>query len=244
MRPSALRTFPLFLLLLVPAKALAQKGQAPGRKPPVIVATGTAEVFATPDRATVRLGVQHQADTAQEAQKAVNEKMNRILAELRKKGVPEGRIRTARVDLFPVYTYPHDRGTPELAGFRATNTVTVILDLGKGPDVGTVIDTGVRNGANSVEGILFSLTDDTRQRAQALEQAAKNARQKAESIAAALGVQLGELVAAGEAGGGHIGPPRPMMRAMAMEAADASGTAIEPGMLRIEASVEVRYAIR
>lgn len=245
MRKSALRSLLFIVLLSLPMSALAQQG--PGRRPPAVIATGTAEVFAAPDRATVRLGVQEQAQTADAAQKAVNEKMNRILKDLRKLGVPEGRIRTARAELFPVYAYPQNRGgTPELTGFRASNSVAVTLDLaGKGPAVGAVIDTGIRSGANSVEGIAFTLADDTKQRAEALQKAAKNARQKAESIATALGVQLGELIAAGEAGGGAGGPPRPMMRSMALEASDASqATAIEPGLVRVEASVEVRYAVK
>lgn len=245
MRHGALRLSLFILLLSLPLGALAQQG--PGRRAPAVIATGTAEVFATPDRATVRLGVQEQAETADAAQKAVNERMNRILTALRKLGVPEARIRTARAELFPVYAYPQNRGgRPELTGFRASNSVAVTLDLaGRGPAVGQVIDVSVREGANSVDGILFSLADDTAQRAQALEQAAKNARQKAESIAKALGVQLGSLLAAGEAGAGRGEPPRPMMRAMALEASDASqATAIEPGLVRVEATVEVRYAVQ
>lgn len=242
MRKSSLLLPLLSFFLLLPMGALAQQGP---RRPPVVIATGTAEIFAAPDRAHIRLGVQEQAKSAEAAQKGVNEVMNRILGGLKRLGVPEARIRTARAELFPVYAYPQNRGgSPELSGFRASNAVTVILDLGRGPAIGAVIDEAVKSGANSIDGISFSLSDDTAQRAQALEQAAKNARQKAQAIAAALGVQLGELVAAGEAGGPHE-PPRPMMRTMALEAADASqAAAIEPGQVRVAASVEVRYAIR
>lgn len=240
MRKSPLSLF--FVFLLLPLSALAEQGP---RRPPMVVASGTAEVFATPDRATLRLGVQEQARTADAAQAGVNETMNRILAGLREVGVPQERIRTARAELFPVYAYPKNRGgSPELTGFRATNAITVLLDLDARPTVGAVMDQAVKAGANSIDGIAFSLSDDTAQRAQALEQAAKNARQKAQSIASALGVRLGELIAAGEAGGGGA-PPRPMMRTMALESADASkATSVEPGQVRVAASVEVRYAVR
>jgi len=240
-----LQTLVLILAFALPVGALAQQG--PGRRP-MIVAAGQGEVFATPDRATVRLGVQEQARTADAAQRGVNEKMNRILGALKKLGVPEARIRTSRADLFPVYAYPQNRGgAPELTGFRASNSVTVQLDLaGKGPTVGAVLDAAVQSGANSVDGIQFSLADDTEQRALALEKAAKNARQKAESIADALGVRLGELIAAGEASFDRGEPPRPMFsRAMAMEAADVGeGAPVQPGQIRVVATVEVRYAIR
>ena len=241
MRKSLLPLF--FALFSLPLSALAE--QEP-RRPPMVIATGTAEVFAPPDRATLRLGVQEQARTADAAQKGVNETMYRILDALRKMGVPETRIRTSRAELFPVYAYPQNRGgSPDLTGFRAANTITVLLDLGGKPEIGAVMDAAVKAGANSIDGVAFSLSDDTAQRAQALEQAAKNARQKAESIASALGVRLGKLIAAGELGGGPGAPPRPMMRTMALESADASaGASIEPGQVRVTATVEVRYAIR
>lgn len=233
----------LAFTLALPLGAFAQRGEA-RRRPNVIVAVGQGEVFATPDRATIRLGVQEQARTADAAQKAVNEKMNRILNSLKKLGVAENRIRTSRAELYPVYDHRPNR-PPELVGFRSTNAVTVLLDLGaKGPTVGAVLDAAVAAGANSVDGIQFSLADDTEQRAQALKQAAENARKKAQSIAAAFGVELGDLVAAGEGASDGLEPPRPFAtRVLAMESADVSAP-VQPGQIRVAATVEVRYAIR
>jgi len=235
-------TLLLAIALALPLGAFAQREKP--RRPNLIVAVGHGEVFANPDRAIVQLGVQEQSAIADAAQKAVNEKMNRILASLKKLGVPENRIRTSRAELFPVYDHRPNR-PPELAGFRAANSVTVLLDLGaKGPSVGAVLDAAVAGGANSVEGVHFSLADDTEQRALALKKAAENARRKAQSIAAALGVELGELVAAGEGPSDGLEPPRPFAtRVLAMEAADTRAP-VQPGQIRVAATVEVRYAIR
>jgi len=229
------------VLLLVSSPALAQ---APvPNLPPFVAAEGTSFVSMAPDRAVVAFGVQHQDANAQKAQGGVNAAMQKILQAVRRLGVPENRITTARIDLSPVFAQPrpneYDR-EPRVVGFRASNTVRVELDLkAKGPEIGQVLDAAIGAGANSIEGISFELADDTAPRAKALRAAAENARAKAGAIADALGAKLGELREAAE-GGVEVGP-QPMMK-MDMRAMSAP-TSVEPGEIRVSASVRVRYAI-
>jgi len=230
------------LLLLVSAPALAQ-APAPAL-PPFVAAEGTSSVSVAPDRAVIAFGVQHQDASARKAQAGVNAAMQKILAAVKKLGVPDARITTARLDLFPVYAQQrpneYDR-EPKVVGFRASNTLRVELALNaKGPEIGSVLDAALDAGANSIEGISFELSDDTKPRAQALRAAAENARAKAGAIADALGARLGELREAAE-GGVDVGPVPPMMK---MEArAMSAPTSVQPGEIRVEASVRVRYAI-
>ncbi|HWV36938.1 MAG TPA: SIMPL domain-containing protein [Vulgatibacter sp.] len=239
-----MRTALLSLLLLASSTAAAQ-GPGPGRAlPPFVAAEGQAFVSVAPDRAVVAFGVQRQDATAQKAQAGVNEAMQRILTAVKRLGVPESRIATARLDLFPVFSQqrPDEPGRePRVVGFRAANSVRVTLDLeAKGPAIGAVLDAALGAGANSIEGIDFQLADDTEPRARALRAAAENARAKAGAIADALGARLGELREAAE-GGVDVGPMQPMMR-MEMRAMSAP-TSVQPGEIRVDASVRVRYAI-
>src|SRR5690606_5156162 len=101
----------LVLATACSACALAQAQDArpiPGtielNSTPTLTVAGRGEVFATPDRAIVRLGAEAQAPEATDAQAKVNENMTKALAEIRKVGVEQNAIQTMGLNLFPVYS--------------------------------------------------------------------------------------------------------------------------------------------
>ena len=53
---------------------------------------------------------------------------------------------------------------------------------------------GIAAGANQLNGLTFDLREDLKYREQALQLAVREARSKAEAIAAALNLQLGEVI--------------------------------------------------
>jgi uncharacterized protein YggE len=226
----------VFALGLAAGSAVAQ--QPPPPMPPNVTAQGTAEVRVAPDRAIARFGVQFQAADARTAQGRVNDTMQRVIQAVRRQNVPENRVSTERLDLFPVYDQPAPgrEGSPRLAGYRASNVVRVELD--GTAHLGPVIDAAVGAGANTIEGVQFALADEAPHRARALQQAAQQAREKARAIAAALDVRVGRLLEASEAGVDVI-PPRPL----AFERAALAATPVEPGEITLRASVTVRYAV-
>jgi uncharacterized protein YggE len=183
--------------------------------------------------------VQIQAGDAKTAQGRVNDAMQKVVQAVRRLNVPENRISTERLELFPVYDQPQPgrEGTPRLSGYRASNVVRVELDATA--NLGPVIDAAVGAGANTIEGIQFELANDAPFRRRALDQAAKEAREKAQAIAAALDAQLGRLLEASE-GGAEITPPRPV----AFERAAFAAAPVQPGEVSVRATVTVRYSIR
>ena len=212
---------------------------------PTITVTGEATVAAKPDRTVISLGAVAQADDAAAAQQRVNEIMQKAIDAIRQAGAPEDQIQTAGLSLQPVYSQPDRRAqnaephTPTIVAYRASNTVRVQLD-----DlelIGKVIDAGINAGANQLEGISFELKDDTQQRAEALDQATRNARQKAEVIATASGSRLSTPHSIVEGGVNVITPvyrgPR-AMAAMEME------TPVQPGQVQLRAGVTVTYRIQ
>jgi uncharacterized protein YggE len=232
------RTFALWLPLLL-ALVAGSAGAAPAAGPqtPQVAAQGTGEVAAAPDRAIVRFGVQFQAADAQAAQGRVNEAMQRVIQALHRLNIPQNRISTERLDLSPVYSAPGPIGSeaqPRLVGYRASNVVRVqVDDIAR---VGAVIDSAVGAGANNVEGIEFAVANEAPYRARALERASQEARAKAQAIAGALGVQLGDLIEASE-GSVEVTPIRPLF------AERAAATPIQPGEITVRATVTVRYAV-
>jgi uncharacterized protein YggE len=229
-----LRTLTFFLLLAgVPAIALAQ--QTPAPTPPVVMVTGNAQVEATPDQATVRLGVLRQAATAQAAQEQANTAAKDILTALGKLGVPAQKIQTSRLTLAPNY-----RGDPaRIASYNASNIILVELDdLAR---VGPVIDAGLTAGANQLEGVQFRLKNDAAVREKALREAVQEARRKAEVIADALGVRLVGAIEVSE-GGVSIMPRSEGFVGLQGQAARVD-TPVSPGQLDVHASVSVKYRI-
>ncbi len=97
-------------------------------------------------------------------------------------------LRTSGVQLFPIYAAPRDgAGQPQISGYRGSYTVLVTLDdLSL---IGRVIDGAVEAGANTVLGISFGLKDPSKARREALAKAVREAREKAEAIAQAAGLQ-------------------------------------------------------
>jgi uncharacterized protein YggE len=239
-----LAVFSCLLLLAVPAAAQTTVAATP----PFLAAEGTAEVRVAPDRATVRFGVQHQAKDAKQAQLKVNQVMQNLMQALRKSGIPAERITTERLELQPVYDHQQRPEQPwegpRLVGFRAANVVRVELPVeqGKGDLVGSVIDTAIGAGANTVEGIEFQLVDDQPAYLRAMQQASQRASEKADQLAKSLGVTRGRLLEARESGVSFEPPvPYMMMEARAMKSA---GTSVSPGEMVVRASVVVRYEAR
>ncbi len=212
---------------------------------PVLTVSGSGTARVAPDEATVRLGVVAQAATARAAQDQVNRAANAVLDAIHKQGIPEAEIQTSGLSLSPLYSQSNRPGAesqaPRITGYQANNTVTVrIEDLAK---VGPVIDAGLGAGANTLDGVDFGLRNDEAARAQALADAARAARAKAETLAKALGLRLGEILEVAEGGISVTPPPYPRFGMARMEAAMAAPTPVSAGQVGVEASVTLRFRI-
>ena len=208
--------------------------------PPVLLVTGTAQVLAAPDQATVRLGIVRQSPNAQTAQEQVNAVAQEILTSIRRVGIPDQQIQTSRLILSPVYAprTPDSRDAPKIVAYNATNSVAVRID--NLSLVGAVIDAGLKAGANQLEGVQFGLRNDLPAREQALKEAVNEARSKAEVMAGALNVNLVEVLEANE-GGVSIVPASE--GAVAGRLAFAAETPVSPGQIQVNANITIRYRI-
>jgi uncharacterized protein YggE len=207
---------------------------------------GDAESPAKPDLAIVRMGAEEQADKAQTAQDMVNQTMTKATKAVRDLGIAEEDIQTSGLNLYPVYGPIEPQRAPrgeqgKVIGYRAGNVLEIrVNDLAK---IGPVIDAAIAAGANRMESVSFGLKDDLEPRKKALSAAAKEARSKADALAAAMGVTI-EGVEAIQEGGVQVYPP-PMYRrgGVAMAAEAMADTPVQPGQVRVHASVTVTYRI-
>jgi uncharacterized protein len=203
-------------------------------------ATGEATVSARPDRAQISVGVISQSSTAQAAATANATQTTQVIEAIKQTLGHGGELKTSGYSISPQYQYTAGRA-PKITGFQASNTVLIIVnDLTL---LGKVIDAASESGANNVNGISFSLKDETATRTQALAEAAGKARAAAEAIAKALNARVVGVLQA-ETGEAPI--IRPMMRSFSAMAVNAGGapTPIEPGDLDLHASVTVTLEIQ
>jgi uncharacterized protein YggE len=208
---------------------------------PTLTVTGHGEVNAKPDKATVGLAVEGQADTATAAQQTVNAAMQKVLAALQKVGIPERSIQTSGLNLSPIYASQkpgQESEPPRTVGYRASNTLQVeATDLQL---VGQIIDAATTAGANRVEGISFGLDNDLNYRTDALRAAAAEAKAKAATLADALGLKLVSVRSVSQVA---MNSPRPLYAYASLGRAAMAATPVEPGQIKIEASVTVEYQI-
>ena len=224
---------------ILPAAALAQESTGKA-VPAMIKVTGEATINAKPDQAEINLGVLTQATTGQAAAAQNAQKLDAVLAELRKVLGTGAEIKTLGYSLSPNYRYPKEGGQPTIAGYTASNVVHVkTADLAQ---VGKVIDVVTQSGANTVDALRFTLKDGDAVRSQALREAAVKARAKADALASALKLKILRVLQVDEGGQ----PGRPIFAealSMRASAGAAPPTPVEPGTLEVQASVTLTVEI-
>jgi uncharacterized protein YggE len=199
-----------------------------------LISTGVGIRKAPPDHATIRLGVSRDGMNAQNAQLSVNTVMQAVLAQLSAAGISQDAVSTSRLQLLPTRD-PRDRN--HITGYRASHEVTIELD--DFDLIALAIDRALGAGANELQGIEYSLTDDNSLRQEALADAVRAARNKADAMASAANVSIGRILEITESGGGSQ-PPSPVYRMAAMEGAP---TPVLPGLVEVRAQVVVHYEI-
>ncbi|HEY60342.1 MAG TPA: SIMPL domain-containing protein [Anaerolineae bacterium] len=187
----ALMSITLFTVVsaCAPASTLsADAGETITRQ---IGVTGSGQVVVTPDMATINIGVRSQAVSLAEAIRQNNAQAQAIKEVLVVEGVDEKDIQTSNFNVYPQSDYDTD-GNIVRTYFEVDNSLYVtVRDL---HNLGDLLDTVAMSGANTIYGINFDLQDKTDALKQARELAVEYARVQAEEVAAAAGVELGEVI--------------------------------------------------
>lgn len=195
----------------------------------VIQVQGHGEVEVKPDIAVLTLGVFRRETMARAAMQGASETMRAIIAAAREQGVPDHDIQTSGLNLHP---------DQEANLYVVQQQVTVrVGDVAK---AGAILDAAVEAGANASGAIQFALADDTELQDRALELAVADARRKAETVAAALGVAI-DRVDGVVISDGHVMPGPSFARRIR---GGGGPVPIEGGQIRVAAEVQVTYSVR
>jgi uncharacterized protein YggE len=160
--------------------------------PNTITVIGKATVKSAPDEAVVTLAVESDGTEPGTSMNANAAATTKVMERLKAIGVESAAIETANVTVYPIRTYNPQTGEETLTGYRSQNSVTVTLK--EAQMIGKVLAAAVEAGVTNVSGPVWKLSDDTTAVAEALKQAVANARTKAEALAAAQGVKVGDVI--------------------------------------------------
>ena len=228
---------------------------AVGTRPEGLTVMGEATRSAAPEMVDLTLDVHAAAPNAAQALRDNAMKVMQIAQAMAAVGVPQNEIESRPGTVYPM----HQAGNPLLpmGGFLPASGAGPFLPVPQPnfpPDVsplvgyhvvsylklsvrelgrlGEIVDAATRAGANLSAGFLFRLRDEPGLRRALLEAAGREARSKAESLASALGRQLGEALSATEDFSTYyLGAAMPGMHA------------VSPGELTFQARVNVTYAL-
>lgn len=154
--------------------------------------TDTGKVTAIPDIAAITVGVYTDTKkTAADAVKENTEMMNGIIEALKSIDIEKKDITTSSYNLNPVYDWTDQSGRT-LKGYEIRQEVTIkVRDLDK---VGKAIEVTTEKGANQIGGIGFTIDDPQELRKEAIKIAIEKAKIKAQELAMASGLEMGEIV--------------------------------------------------
>ena len=236
---SLARTSVLVLALALPMGA-ASAAETTAPTPATITIGGTGTAYVAPDTAEITVGVvTEEADAARtHAENAAQ--TARVHNAVRALGVADRDIQTVHYDFSQRYDM-RDGSRSEVIGYTAQNSV--IITVRSLNNVGKIIDAALANGANRIDSLNFTASDTSAAKNEALTDAVRGAKEKAQAVASALGVRLVRI--ANVYADTQADMPRnenymPMMMA---KGASAAATPIAPGELSVAATVNVTYVV-
>lgn len=226
----------LLIMLMISATAFAEE-----IKPPIISVSGEGIVEASPDRATISVGVVTREKNPSAVQAANARAATSVINSIVALGIERKNISTGNYNFNPTYRH-FDNGKSVIDGYEATNSVTIIVDdLNL---VGRIIDTALNHGANRVDSLNFGLRNKAAYQDEALRLAILDAKHKAEIAAAVLGKSIVGVYSV-SVNSSYVETPRNYKMARNMAADESAGieTPIESGTLHCSANVHVEFEI-
>ena len=131
----------------------------------------------------------------------------------------------------------------EIVAYNANSSLAIkVTDMGR---VGEVIDMAFGAGANTLDGVSFSVTDDTEARKEALKAAVEDAKRKAAILAEAAGLGEIEIVSIEEGSVfSYDSGVNNFSRKVYGEAAMDSPTVVQAAKICVSAGVIVTFRVK
>ena len=234
------RRFIALLLIMAAVFAFFCSGTLAAERDSISV-NGHARAEVSPDMATLYGNLEKRATVAETAREELAKEMASFKHVLLGQMISGQDVQTVRYSVQPEFKY--DKGKRRLTGYVARADYKVkIRNLEK---LGTVIDKSIACNF-TVNRVEFGLNNRSLFENTLLEEAVVNARSKAAVVARAGGRTLGHLIHAsfGTVGDATRSVNRNMMaKAASMDAEEATPTELDPGVITVDANVNLEFAL-
>ena len=211
---------------------------------------GVGEAVAVPDIGTISFTVSFEEETVAAAQEKATKLVNSALAYLDAQDIDEKDIKTNSYNVYPQYDYiqttclpgvPCRGGESVLRGYQVSQGVSVkIRDL---EEVGTILGGLGEMNIQNINGPNFEIDDIEVVRAEAREEAIKEAKEKAQVLAKDLGVRIVRVVGFWE-DNNRYGGEYDVAFANSVKSEGLSAPQIPVGESKITTRVNITYEIK
>ena len=223
--------------------SVAGTNLADAAEPNTIAVGGMAEQEVAPDMAYVDLGITVRANDAETAcaeEAKIAQQIRRSLLGL---AITDNDLQNTGYYMYQEYKV--DRDGKRTAGQYVLNSSVkvTVRDLDK---LSQVIDNTVKAGVTNIDSVSYALSTQNIVQRQLLAAAVENAREKAAVVASAGSRSLGSMLSAdinGFTGGTVVAAGSNKLRSAAVMADGAEATELAPGKIKLNARVEVVFAL-
>ena len=223
--------------------SVAGTNLADAAEPNTIAVGGMAEQEVAPDMAYVDLGITvraNDAETARAKEAKIAQQIRRSLLGL---AITDNDLQNTGYYMYQEYKV--DRDGKRTAGQYVLNSSVkvTVRDL---DNLSQVIDNTVKAGVTNIDSVSYALSTQNIVQRQLLAAAVENAREKAAVVASAGSRTLGSMLSAdinGFTGGTIVAAGSNKLRSAAVMADGAEATELAPGKIKLNARVEVVFAL-
>ena len=237
------------IALLLPLSSPAFADTAPRS----VDVSASAEIKVVPDLILLDVGVESRHARLDQAKRSNDDDVAKALAFLKRSGVPDQDVQTDFISIEPSYHSDYSLTTPQVYIVRKS----IGIRLTRIGDLENVLTGLLSSGVQYIHGIEFRTTQLRKHRDAARALAIRAAKEKADAMAAELGVRRGAVLNVSESyaggwwrsgsrwGGGMSGGQ--MMQNVLQNNAgggeSGDGETLSVGQISVSASVSTRFAI-
>jgi len=231
----------MVLALLVSACGPTTVNQAAPAPLRTLSVAGTGDANLAPDIAYIYVGVHTEKPTAAEGVAENTTQTETVIKAIKDFGIDAKDIRTMNFSIWPIDKYDPQSGVATGEKTYAVDN-TVYVTVRKLNTLGDLLDTVIQAGANTVNNIQFDVADKNEALKSARAAAVKDAQAKAQELADASGLTLGEIQSIGFSDS----VPSPIFdgKGGGGAAAEAAAVPIQPGQLTFNVVVNVTYEVK
>lgn len=161
--------------------------------------SGSATVRTKPDSVRLYFRVVTTEPTIEQARKNNTDQVKQVMEAIQKLKVKNLKMKSDDVSVNQVHEKKKEETElPKLIGYRITNDFTVLIENKNteqlGAAAGQVLDTGLKNGANTVQQVHFFKKDLTNTKRTAMTQATEDAIENAKALAKGAGRKVQDIL--------------------------------------------------